>query len=144
MARTARIPADHKPDTPLRLDIAAQIAFPDGSMGAPGLRKERDRGRLVTEIIAGKEYVTLAEIERMRELCRVHRKAPDLSGARKAAKQMAASGAKPDGLSKTAESDPAQALAVMTAMKLKNASPPTSQRSTHQLGSATVTPIRSR
>lgn len=144
MARAGRIPADHSPDAPLRLDIAAKIAFPDGSMGAAGLRKERDRGRLVTEMIAGKEYVTLAEIERMRELCRVHRKAPDLSGARKAAKQMAASGAEPDGSSKTEGSDPAQALAVMTAMKLKNASPPTSPRSTPQRGSATVTPLRSR
>lgn len=35
-----------------------------------GLRKERDKGRLVTEMIAGKEYTTLADIERMRELCR--------------------------------------------------------------------------
>lgn len=40
--------------------------------------------------------------------------------------------------------DPAQALAVMTAMKLKNASPPTSQRSIPRPGNATVTPIRSK
>jgi len=35
-----------KPDTPLRLDFAAAIVFPDGSMTACGLRKEAGRGRL--------------------------------------------------------------------------------------------------
>ena len=58
--KTPCVNIDHSPETPLRLDIAAKIAFPDGSMGAAGLRKERDRGRLITEMIAGKEYVTLA------------------------------------------------------------------------------------
>src|SRR5262249_36553501 len=58
-------------DTPLRLDVAAALAFPDGSMTAGGLRRERDRGRLVIERIAGKDYTTLAHINRMRELCRV-------------------------------------------------------------------------
>lgn len=66
-------PSDIPRDAPLRLAVAAKIAFPDGSMGAPGLRKERDKGRLTTEMIAGKEYTTLADIERMRELCRIVR-----------------------------------------------------------------------
>ena len=35
-----------------------------------GLRRERDRNRLIIEKIAGKEFTTLAHIERMRELCR--------------------------------------------------------------------------
>ena len=64
-------------DTPLRLGVAAALAFPDGSMTASGLRRERARGRLVVERIAGKDYTTLANIERMRELCRVEVKAPD-------------------------------------------------------------------
>jgi hypothetical protein len=55
----------------LRLDVAAALAFPDGSMGAPGLRRERDRGRLVTLKIAGKDYTTLADIEQMIEMCRL-------------------------------------------------------------------------
>jgi hypothetical protein len=59
------------PNTPLRLDVAATLAFPDGSMTVSGLRRERDRGRLEIERIAGKDYTTLASIERMRELCRV-------------------------------------------------------------------------
>lgn len=57
-------------DTPLRLAVAAALAYPDGSMTASGLRKERDTGRLVTELTAGKEFTTLADIGRMRELCR--------------------------------------------------------------------------
>ena len=65
------------PDTPLRLSVAAALTFPDGSMTASGLRRERDRGRLVVERIAGKDYTTLADIERMRELCRVEAKVPD-------------------------------------------------------------------
>ena len=64
------------PETPLRLSVAAALAFPDGSMTASGLRREAARGRLVVERIAGKDYTTLANIERMRELCRVEAKVP--------------------------------------------------------------------
>ena len=44
-------------------------------MTSSGLRKEALRGRLVIERIAGKDFTTLAHIERMRELCRVSVKA---------------------------------------------------------------------
>src|ERR1700722_18974041 len=73
-----------RPDTPLRLHIAAALAFPDGSMTASGLRRESARGRLVVERIAGKDYTTLASVEGMRELCRVEARAPDCTsdGAR--------------------------------------------------------------
>src|SRR6266566_9478140 len=47
----------------------------DGSMTVSGLRKEAARGRLVIERIAGKDYCSLANIERMRQLCRVEKKA---------------------------------------------------------------------
>ena len=92
-------------DAPIRIDLAAQIAFPDGSMTAQGLRKERYAGRLETFIIARKEYTTLAAIERMKELCRVSPKEPASSGERKAARQTAACGAGRDGSSKMRESD---------------------------------------
>lgn len=58
-------------DEPLRLAEAAAIAFPDGSMTASGLRRERDRGRLAVFQIAGKDYTTLAAIRDMIQLCRV-------------------------------------------------------------------------
>ena len=64
------------PDTPLRLHVAAALAYPDGSMTAGGLRKEAGRGRLAIERVAGKDYTTLAAIEEMRGLCRVPQKAP--------------------------------------------------------------------
>jgi hypothetical protein len=55
---------------PLRLALAAKIAFPDGSMTVSGLRREIKRGRLEVERIAGKDYTTLEAIARMREACR--------------------------------------------------------------------------
>src|SRR5262245_18854353 len=73
MARTPTLPPRDQitDDAPLRLEIAAALAYPDGSMTASGLRKEARRGRLVVERTAGKDYTTLRNIEHMRELCRV-------------------------------------------------------------------------
>lgn len=62
---------------PLRLSIAANIAFPDGSMSASGLRREAAKGRLVIERVAGKDYTTLENIQKMREACRVRAKDRD-------------------------------------------------------------------
>src|SRR5271169_3469081 len=100
------------PDCPLRLAIAAKIAFPDGSMTASGLRREAQRGRLVVERIAGKDYTTLADIQRMRELCRVKGKALDCGSDR-----LAENAAEPlktqSGLSLTATSiSPRDALSI--------------------------------
>jgi hypothetical protein len=67
---TYRAQPEITPNTPLRLADAVKIAFPMGGMTVAGLRRERDRDRLVIEKIAGKEFTTLAHIERMRELCR--------------------------------------------------------------------------
>src|SRR5215469_17515724 len=69
----SRIPSrdEIKPDTPLRLGVAAALAFPDGSMTVAGLRRESTRGRLIIERIAGKDYTTLASIDLMRQSCRV-------------------------------------------------------------------------
>jgi hypothetical protein len=73
MARTPTLPPRDQiaDDAPLRLDVAAALAYPDGSMTASGLRKEAKRGRLVMERTAGKDYTTLRNIEHMRKLCRV-------------------------------------------------------------------------
>src|ERR1700730_17889774 len=87
------------PDAPLRLEIAAKIAFPDGSMTAAGLRREAARGRLVIEKIAGKHFTTIANIQRMRELCRVEAKAHDSICAGRAQ----GSGARWSGLSGTGD-----------------------------------------
>ena len=73
------------PNTPLRLADAVKMAFPMGGMTVAGLRRERDRNRLVIEKIAGKEFTTLAHIERMRELCRDEAREPDSSSRQPAA-----------------------------------------------------------
>lgn len=59
------------PDTPLRLRDALKEAFPAGGVSIAALRREIARGRLEAELIAGKHFVTLASIARMRELCRI-------------------------------------------------------------------------
>jgi len=75
MARKPIDPALITPTTPLRLDVAADLAFPGGGMTVSGLRREAERGKLQIERIAGKVYTTLAAIKEMRELCRVQPKA---------------------------------------------------------------------
>lgn len=80
-------------DTPLRLDVAAGLAFPDGSITASGLRREAEKGRLVVWLIANRMMTSLTEIGRMIERCRVEPKverpptstAPTASAAREAA-----------------------------------------------------------
>lgn len=52
-------------DQPLRLAVAARIAFGDESYAA-ALRTEARKGRLAIERIAGKDFVTLRAIEEMR------------------------------------------------------------------------------
>ena len=66
------------PDTPLRLEVAAALAFPDGSMSPAALRRLVVKEQLTAELILGKYYTTLADIERMREKCRVPAKAHEL------------------------------------------------------------------
>ena len=95
--------------TPLRLAVAATIAYPDGSMTASGLRREAAKGRLVIERTAGKDYTSLEEILRMRELCRVEAKVRDSTCVVRAPE----SGAKPCGSSVMATAiSPRDALAV--------------------------------
>lgn len=57
--RPIPLEGDLRADTPLRLSVAASIAFPDGSMSASGLRREAARGRLVIERIGGTDYRTV-------------------------------------------------------------------------------------
>src|SRR6267142_724275 len=74
------------PTTPLRLEAAARLAFPDGSMKLAGLRREIARGRLAYEMIANKHYTTLADIEDMRKLCRIQATALGSKSSQRAAR----------------------------------------------------------
>ena len=64
-------------DTPLRLNRAAALAFPDGSITGDTLRREAAKGRLDVERIGGKFFTILAAIREMRQRCRVVKKARD-------------------------------------------------------------------
>ena len=116
-----------KPDTPLRLDLAASLAYPDGSMKKSGLRREIQRGNLESERTAGKQYVTLAGIERMRAKCRENLKVP----ASIFANGMAARPSMSSSMEKTKSS---LAAAEMIAEALKKPSVNTSAKSTSQTG----------
>jgi hypothetical protein len=72
-------PESLTPSTPLRLEVAAALAFPGGSMTAASLRRLIVAQKLAHERIAGKYFVTLAAIEEMRSSCRVPAKAPGSS-----------------------------------------------------------------
>src|SRR5499433_3463067 len=108
-------------DHPLRLAVAAALAFPDGSMTASGLRREAARGRLALERIAGKDYTTLANIERMRELCRVQAKAPDSTFGPRGATPPATSPIAQPGSSEMVDATFSQAALQMKLQRLSNA-----------------------
>ncbi|MDV2987652.1 UNVERIFIED_CONTAM: hypothetical protein Q9R58_25425 [Methylobacteriaceae bacterium AG10] len=67
MRRGVRIPdrSEITADTPLSLDVAARIAFPDGSMSGRALRNAATRGDLGHAKLGGRVYTTLADIESM-------------------------------------------------------------------------------
>jgi hypothetical protein len=52
-------------ETPLRLAIAVELAFPGGGMTVHSLRREIARGTLEYETIAGKQFTTLGYIKKM-------------------------------------------------------------------------------
>jgi hypothetical protein len=135
--------ADIGPDTPLRLEMAAQIAFPGGGMTASGLRKERDRGRLVVEKIANKEYTTLKHIQRMREQCRAQQKVPASGSNPKSETTRAGSFAEPPGSFETERARSARAALEQTANALSKPSQSTSPKSTQSRATADVIHLRS-
>jgi hypothetical protein len=134
---------DIGPDTPLRLKRAAELAFPGGGMTASGLRKERDRGSLVTEIVAAKEYTTLRHIERMREKCRAQPRDQDYgSNLKSETRKESSSGAKPGPL-ETERKRFALAALELTARGLSKPSKSTLQKNTQFRASADVILLKS-
>jgi hypothetical protein len=126
------------PTTPLRLEVAAQLGFPGGSMTAASLRRLVVAQKLEHEKIAGKYFVTLAAIEEMRTSCRVPAKAPASPSKKPEADNPPGSSETPSGPS---------ALDAMNAIAegLKESLQPTSSKSTTpKKPSATVIPMGSR
>src|SRR5947209_3370217 len=119
-------------DDPLRLDIAAALAFPDGSMSVASLRRERDRGRLTVERIGGKDYTTLRFIREMREKCRLAPSPRDCGSDPHNEIRRGALHTQPHGSSLTeiAVAAAKSQLEQIAKTKPKNASPPTLLKST--------------
>jgi hypothetical protein len=131
-------------DTPLRLNIAAALAYPDGSMTPSGLRREAARGRLAIERAAGKDYTTLGAIEHMRELCRLGVKERGCGSEERAATEKRAIHTTQYGSSAMGNIQRAQAAARMIVKELKERSPSTSTESTSPKRSkARVIPLKS-
>lgn len=127
------------PTTPLRLDVAAHLGFPGGSMTEASLRRLVVAKKLAHEKIAGKYWVTLAAIEEMRTTCRVPAKAPELSS-----KNPATADSEP-GSSET-DSGPS-ALDAMNAIAqelIENLLPTSSKNTTRKRPSAKVIRMGSR
>jgi hypothetical protein len=136
-------------DAPLRLGVAAALAYPDGSMTASGLRREAKRGRLVIERTAGKDYTTLRNIEHMRERCRVEAGGLVSGCAEPNTIGLDNSHTPQSGSLKTVPTGKARDAALMIVERLRQHSPLTSPRSispkrkpesVHQLTSRSPTP----
>lgn len=79
ISRLQKSPSGVPDDAPLRLSVAAALAFPDGTMKVAGLRREAERGNLAIMRIAGKDYITLTAIRDMIEKCRVAPRLPEVA-----------------------------------------------------------------
>lgn len=107
-------------DMPLRLDLAARLAFPDGSIGLSSLRREAAKGNLEVFRVAGKHMTTLRAIRDMLEKCRVKPNLPDSGSSQPATTE------EPSGSFLTEESKSARAALNMRLDRLRGSLPNTS------------------
>jgi hypothetical protein len=143
MRKTVPPPGEVTPDAPLRLAIAAAIAYPDGSMTASGLRREAARGNLAIERTAGKDYTTLAAIREMREKCRLRPKGRASTSGASGATPQAKSPDRPSTSSETVVISAARDAAEPIFAALRKRSPSTSEKGGSRR-KALVIPLRSR
>jgi hypothetical protein len=128
-------------DTPLRLKTAVRLAFPDGGMTVPGLRREAAKGHLAIETIAGKQFTTLNAIQEMRKQCRDNPRVRDC-GLNQSEKKMGNSANGQCGLSAMDRTRLARAALEENARTLNVPSPNISQPNISHRGNATVTPLK--
>ncbi len=126
------------PDALLRLDIAAKLAFPDGSIVLSSLKREVARGRLTIWRVANKDMTTLAEIRSMVERCRVQPSRPAY-GSDQAPPIESRSGS-----SSMEDVRSARAAAKLRVQRLRDGFSSTSPRSAIPTPSQGVVPIRPR
>jgi hypothetical protein len=126
------------PNDFVRLRVAAERFFPDGTMTESGLRGEARRGRLVTWRIAGKDYTSFSAIEEMKAQCRsVQRVQGSISEQQRA--KNAAHG------SSAMEADPSALDALLlNAQRLSKGLPAISRPSTNRTAAEAVVRLKSR
>lgn len=141
----AELPPGVDRDTPLRLQRAVELAYPQGGMTVSGLRQEARRGRLAIERVAGKDFTTLADIDRMRALCRPVQKVP-ASGCEKQEPTNPAPSAPLSGSSAMVDATAPRAALHVILTELGGRSNGTSPKSTpvRHRKPATVIPLQSR
>jgi hypothetical protein len=126
------------PDDPVRLKLAAEAFFPDGTMGESGLRSEARRGRLVTWRIAGKDYTSFSKIEEMKAQCR---SVPRVQGS--ISEQQRAKNAAHGSSAMEADQSALDAL-LLNAQRLSKGLPTISTPSTSRTAAEVVVPLKSR
>jgi hypothetical protein len=136
---------DIKPDTPLRLEDAARLAYPDGSMTASGLRKLGKQNLLRVERTRNRDYTTLRAIEEMRQAsCRNAQGDPASGSNLQPTTSKASSDAARRGSSEMTErAKSARAALLKTAQALSESSTTTSQANTASPAIGTVIPLKS-
>ena len=118
------------PNQPLRLETAARLKFPDGSVSVAALRKLIKSDRLVAWRVAGKDLTSIHELDRMLERCRVTKNLPDFGTESLARQRMAEAPKTGPGSSSTVDVKSAQAAAKATLEALKRRLPRTSPNAT--------------
>lgn len=127
MKRRELLPSEVTPNTIIRLAEAARLAFPDGSITVTSLRCEAQKGHLTIWRIAGKDMTSLAEIELMKDRCRVKAKALACGSGTSAGTPMDPSSSEQDGLSLMEAGITPQDAFRMKLLKRKESSPSTSR-----------------
>jgi cell division septation protein DedD len=130
------VPDTVDPNTMLRLDAAARIAFPDGSMSVSAMRRLAADKLLTIYPIAGKHFTTLADIEEMKTSCRVQAKVQGSRCSKPKAER-------PSGISATDSGRLERAAARASLLKLRESLPTTSSASMIRAPAAVI-PMTSR
>lgn len=136
MNRRELHPSQVTPHTILRLADAARLAFPDGSITVTSLRREAAKGHLTVWRIAGKDMTSLAEIELMKDRCRVNAKVQGFGFDPSASTPTEPSKSDPAGSSLMEAGITAQDALRIKLLKLKESSRNTSRSSTHPSGAS--------
>ena len=141
------IPDNIDSDKPLPLDMAARVAFPDGSMTVSGLRNEIKKGNLQASKVAGRIWTTLGNIKRMMERCQIAEaydaaRVRNFTSANPSDREASSDGSSSTAPPTASASREAQAHLSQIAQRLRKPSPPTSPKSTSPT-SGKVVPIKS-